>query len=355
MSDFLLPDPIRRQVPLSQQSPRFAAAALQDATPPVLSVFLPHVDQPNWARRIAEYGRARFRREATTPRLSSVLTICNAGDGKGKRAVTWNYGLRFPDTYLIRQITGNCVEASNGDVGFTTMLAYAIFVLQAKFQWQGPGSSAFYMFRGHSGQGMDLGTAALAHERHGYAIRKVYCGGKYDLRETEADQRFGMENWRTQPADFLAETAKCKIGRVAELDYQSEAEAEQLCQDCLHAGGVLHTGSQSTASMDGDPVSSGGRIGPHAQTCVGYDDTVEFRDRYRAATGKTLTEAVYFFDQTHGPKQYVQKNWMSDLHGRQTQGMFVLPWSAAKRLILSTCYAYWPDLAGPPADPIVWQ
>jgi hypothetical protein len=353
VSDWILPDVLRNQVPLCQQTRTFHAAGSAARQLPDVTVFLPDSDQPPWARRIALYERDRFRRECEA--WSATATFQAAESGAGRRAVNWNYALRFPDAYLIQQITGNCVFASLGDVGITTLLAYLIFARQQPIAWEGVGGSAFYCFRGHSGQGASLSSAAAAHNRHGYPLRRVYCGGKYDLRDTRADQQFGIDHWRNQPADFLAETSRVKIGRVAELDAQTEAEAQQLVMDCLFAGGIVHTGSTSTAAKDGDPVSSGARIGAHAQICIGYDDTPEFRDRYRAASGKTLTEPVYFFDQTHGPVQYVRSGWMADLHGRQTQGMFVLPWRHARNLILSTCYLYWPDLTGTPAAPLVWS
>lgn len=348
----LLPERLRSKIPLSQQSGTFHAAGLAARQLPVVNVFLPDSDAP-WARDIARYERDRFRHEVST--WSATGSFRAAASGAGKRAVNWNYALRFADAYLIQQITGNCVFASLGDVGITTLLAYLIFARQQPIAWEGVGGSAFYCFRGHSGQGASLASAAAAHAQYGYPLRKVYCGGKYDLRTTQADQQFGINNWRSQPADFLAETS-LKIGRVAELDAATEAEAQQLVMDCLQSGGIVHTGSTHTAAKDGDPVSSGARIGAHAQVCFGYDDTQEFRDRYKATTGKTLAEAVYFFDQTHGPVQYVRSNWMADLHGRQTQGMFVLPWRHARNLILSTCYLYWPDeMTGTPAPPVTWQ
>lgn len=351
MFDFALPDYLRHFIPAAQQY----SAGDARVPGPRLQVFLPQPDQPPWARRIAEYTRDRFRANCRLRLWSATRAFHAAGDGRGKRAVNWNYGLRFADTYRISQITGNCVFASLGDVGITQLVAYLILARQAPIVWRGCGSASFYMFRGHAGQGASLASAALAHDKYGYAVRTVYCDGKYDLRETRVDQQFGIDWWRSQPADFLEETSQVKIGRVAELDAQTEAEAQQLCQDCLYEGGILHTGSTATAAMDGDPVSSGAGIGAHAQVCVGYDDTEEFREEYRRLTGKRLTEAVYFFDQTHGEKQYVRSNWMSRLHGRQTQGMFLLPWQYAKRLIMSTCYLYWPDITGTPAAPVNWQ
>lgn len=351
MSEFVLPGFLRFLIPFAQSSPAGTGARAASTTR-ALEVFLPREDQPTWARRIAEYCRDRFR--ATCPTWSATGCFRAAASGTGRRAVNWNYALRYPDTYLIQQITGNCVFASAGDVGVTTILGWLIFAQGQPIMWEGCGSASFYMFRGHAGQGATLASAAEAYERYGYPLRKVYCGGKYDLRDTVRDQQFGIDNWRTQPEDFLAETSRVRLGRIAELDTAADDEAQQLIRDCVYAGGVVQTGSTATAAKDGDPVSSGAGIGPHAQVCIGYDDTQEFRDRYQAATGKRLAETVYIFDQTHGPVQYVRSGWMADLHGRQTQGIFLLPWRSARSLFLSTSYLYWPEgatgtAAGPPA------
>nr|MCU0871964.1 hypothetical protein [Pirellulaceae bacterium] len=191
---------------------------------------------------------------------------------------------------------------------------------------------------------------------HGYAVRKEYCGGKYDLRDTEADQRFGMQYWRNperELADFLAETRQSPSGKIARLDEDATEESiRSTLKAVLRAGGVLHTGSTATAAKNGDPVSGPANIGAHAQTCFGFDDTDEFRSWYQTKTGKRLTEEVYLFDQTHGAVNYVRSNWPSHLWGQPTQGIFVLPWQYAKRLILSTCFCYWPDLGGATPDQV---
>lgn len=311
--------------------------------------------QPLEARLAARQGDAEFAALAGDQAVfSAAFPRSWSGAGKGKRAVYWNYALRFDHDptplFQIKQITGNCVEASNGDVTFTHLQGVAIFLLREPYAWRAGGSSAFYMFRGKSGQGMNLGVAAAAHQKHGFAVRDVYCGGKYDLRNTLTDQRFGMDNWRSQPRDFLEETGRNPIGRVARFNGGADDAL-----DVLYAGGVLHTGSTATAAKDGDPVSSGASVGAHAQSCIGFDDTDEFRDWYQSRTGKRLTEPVFIFDQTWGETRYVQANWPDHLWGQQTAGMFVLRWSDAKRLILSTCYAYWPDLTGFTPAEIEWR
>jgi hypothetical protein len=192
---------------------------------------------------------------------------------------------------------------------------------------------------------MNLGTAANAHNRYGFAIRDVYVDGKYDLRNTTTDQRFGMNNWRSQPADFLAETARNKTGKIARFDGGMDAAI-----DVLYAGGCLHTGSRATWGS-GNPVCRAANVGPHAQTCIGYDA----RPEVLQALG--VSQPIFFFDQTWGGSvdSYIKSGWREDWWGKRTRGMGILTWSNANRLIGSTCYAYWPDLTGFEPEDLDWK
>ena len=279
------------------------------------------------------------------------------GAGSGKRAVYWNFACRFDNdplpVFAVKQITGNCVEAGNGDVTLTHLMGVAIFLLRQPYEWEGPGSTLFYSRRGHCGKGMNLGTAAAAHLEDGAAWRKNYLNGKYDLRDTLVDQRLSMNTCRDAKrvlADLWAETRKTPVGQVARFTGSVDD-----AMDILYAGGALQTGSTHTAKRDGDPISSRGPVGSHAQTCIGYDDSDEFRAWYKRTTGKTLTEPVFIFDQTWGNTPYVQRHWPQHLWGRETPGMFALAWSDARYLIGSTCYAYWPDLQGVTPAKLQWR
>lgn len=307
-------------------------------------------------RKAARAGEAQF--DAAGGRcFGTAFPRSFAGEGRGRRAVYFNYALRFDNdplpVYQIKQITGNCVEASNGDVTFTHMLGVAIFLHKRPLQFEGPGSVVFYSRRGHCGQGMHLGTAAAAHLADGVAWRKIYCGGKYDLRDSYADQKLARDHCRNPKstlADLWEETRKTPVGQVARFTGTMDDAL-----DLLFAGGALHTGSRSTAAKDGDPISSVIRIGSHAQTCVGYDDTPEFRDWYQNTTGRRITEPVLFFVQTWGDVSYVKKHWPAHLWGTPPQGVFVLAWKDARRLIEATCYAYWPDLSGVTPASLDWS
>lgn len=318
----------------------------------LIGVFLDRPDQPTWAREIARYHADEFRDNAAIKLFSTGFPGRFAGGGAGKRAINWNYALKYDqDAYKGAQITGNCVWASFGWELMTCMLGYRLLKLKAQEQWRARGATAYYCFRGHCGQGANMSRCASVYEQNGFLTMSQYCGGKYDFTDFTRDQQYGMEWCRAgAPDDLVAETRKHTIGKVASFDGDAQA-----AMDILYVGGCLHTGSTSTAAKNGDPVSSGAGVGPHAQTCYGYDDTEEFRTWYAQRTGKRLTEPVFMFGQTWGDTGYVQKNWPTELWGRMTPGIFVLPQSAAWRLIGSDTFAYWPDFTGFALDDIDWS
>lgn len=322
----------------------------------IVGALIDDPSQPEWARELAREGDQEF--SASVQDNELILPKDFLGAGAGKRAVYWNYALRFDNDPLpifgIKQITGNCVEASLGDVGMTHLLGVSIFLLKKPYKFEGPGSSIFYAWRGHCGQGMSLGKAATAHGNYGFAVRKEYLDGKYDLRDTITDQKLGMNNCRNPGstlADFWKEAQKTPVGKITKFE-----QDVNIAMDILYAGGIIHTGSTSTANKDGNPVSSLGRVGAHAQTCIGYDDTQEFKNFYKEHTGKTLNEPVFMFDQTWGDTQYIKSNFPYDLWGKPTRGMFVLKWSDAKALMNNSgCYAYLPDLKGVTIEKLNWM
>jgi hypothetical protein len=313
------------------------------------AVYLDIEGEPQWVRDIAKNEEQRFLNSVEKPLTSQAFPERFRGEGKDKCALYWNWALMWNkdpiETFGIQQITGNCVEASNGDVTYTTLMASNIYLLEQPYRWKASGSSAFYMFRGHGGQGMNLGTAANAHDKYGFAIRDVYVDGKYDLRNTTTDQRFGMNNWRSQPSDFLAETSRNKTGRIARFDGGMDEAI-----DILYAGGCLHTGSRATWGS-GNPVCKPGNVGPHAQTCFGYDARPEVLRELG------VSEPIFFFDQTWGGSvdSYIKSGWREDWWGKRTRGMGILTWRNAYRLIGSTCYAYWPDLTGFEPEDLDWK
>jgi hypothetical protein len=321
-----------------------------------IGAFIDEPGLPDSVRAAAREGDEQFD-AAGGQDVSAAFPRSFMGTGAGKRAVYWNYACRFDNdplpVFAIKQITGNCVEASNGDVTLTHLMGVSIFLLRQPYEWEGPGSTLFYARRGHCGKGMNLGTAAALHLEDGAAWRKVYLNGKYDLRDTLVDQRLSMNTCRDPKrslADLWIETRKTPVGQVARFTGSVDD-----AMDILYAGGALQTGSTASANRDGDPISSRGKVGSHAQTCIGYDDSEEFRAWHKQVTGRALTEPVFIFDQTWGDVPYVKKNWPQHLWGRETPGMFVLRWSDAKYLIGSTCYAYWPDLRGVTPAKLQWR
>jgi len=320
-----------------------------------VGAFIDEEGQPDEYREAAQQGDAEFF-DANGQYSSEAFPADWYGAGEGRRAVYFNYALRFDGNptpvFKIKQETGNCVAASSGDVGISHLLGVSIFLLKKPYQWDGGGSTLAYAFRGHCGQGASLGVLAKAYQEYGYAVRKPYVDGKYNLRDSHTDQQLSRRhcsNPERTLADLIEETKQSKIGTISYFDGDV-----QEAIDIIYAGGVLWTGSTYTASKNGDPVCSSARVGPHAQTLIGYDDTQEFKDWYKSKTGKTLNEPVFFGQQTWGNIRYVKSNWAEHLWGKQNQGVFVLRWSDARKM-MRTCYAMLPDLQGFTPDVIKWR
>jgi hypothetical protein len=331
-------NPHREALTDPELSPEDLARAYESG---FVGAFLDSEGEPVWARTLAAQGEETF--ESAAPdavTFSDVFPEHWRGAGEGKHAVYWNYALRFDGdpsgVFREKQITGNCVGASAG-VSLTHCLGVAIFLYERPFDWRGASGTVFYAWRGHCGQGANLGTIAAAHAKYGWASRTVYADGRVDLRDTDADQRYGMNHCRqpgTSLAPLWAETAKTPIGKVARFN----GSLDELC-DLLYAGGSLQTGGRITASRDGRPVSRQAAVGPHAQSCIGYDA----RPEVLAKLG--IREPIFFFTQTWGNIRYVQSGWLDAEWGTMPEGCFILPWSVVRQM-LGHSYAYWPDVTG---------
>lgn len=303
-------------------------------------VYLDDPSQPEEYREIAKQDEASF--FGLTQNLGDFPNF--AGEGKGKRAVYYNYAYRInPNAFRLRQISGNCVFASASTI-CTVLNGVNTFLMRLPNAFEAEGSTAFYAFRGHAGAGSSPARAAWAYLEYGYPLMKDYGNG-FDLRDSITDQKVGISNW-SNPEKSLAElikiTKETPIGKIEKLPAQI---SEDALNDLLYQGCCIHFGGTLIGSKNGDPISSVGGVGPHAMSVIGYDDTQEFRDFYKSATGKTLTESVYIFDNTWGETpQYVAKNWFPKW-GKQTGGTYVLKYSDAIRL-LRNAYVWYPNLRG---------
>lgn len=325
----------------STESEIYIASLYQNGQ--ISGVFLNQEDQPLEVREIAKADEQYF--EILTESIDFGRFNMASGIGKGKRAIYHNYAYRFynhPLPYEMKQISGNCVFSSLGDGGMTHLQAVNIFLYGESLKYGGPGASAWYAFRGHGGQGSTIPRAASVYLRYGYPLRRDYGNG-WDLRDSVAEQRIGINNWRNpeQSLAYLVEQVKeYPVGKIEKLPSNF---TEEYVLDLLYYGCIIHFGGTLIGRTDGDPISSVGGVGPHAMIAFGMDDSDEFKRFYKEKTGKTLNESVILFDNTWGSgPQYIQKNFPTNLWGKQTGGMYVLKWSDAKRLIQNG-YVYYPN------------
>lgn len=292
---------------------------------------------PSWATAIEKYERDSFLANAPIPRFSEVSGLAS---GRGKRAVNWNYAMMLdPRAYLGNQDYGNCTFVSMGWKTMTMIMAYRILGLKLEERWRARHGSVWYCTRGHCSQGSALSQAAKSVLNLGLQVMDDKYDG-YDFSDENTDEKYGNSWCRTGPPQALVDQTKTnKHLAVALLDDGST----DAWMDVLYNGGSIHTGSVTTARKDGDPVSSFGSVGPHAQSILGYDDTQEFKDWYYGRTGKRRAQ------------RYVTKNWPDHLWGRQPQGAFVLPLRGTIQRMGNDAYAYGPDSEGFRANTITWE
>lgn len=313
-----------------------------------VGAFIDDPSLPDWARQAAREGEQEFEAACGATFAEAFPREWRGIHADVDRAVYWNYALRFDGdplpVFKIQQTTGNCVAASASDVSLTHCYGVAIFLLGRPIEWRGPGSTVHYAFRGHCGQGANLGTIAAAIAKHGFAARTTY--GSIDLRDTRVDQNLGQSHCRNPEQTLAALWSQTKdqpIGRVARF---TGGLPELL--DLLAAGGSLQTGGRITASKDGRPISRQASVGPHAQSIIGFDNSAAMKERFR------LDEPIFFFSQTWGDVRYIQSGWAAEWWGTAPQGCFILPWSVVQKMLPGS-YAYWPDLTGFSPDAIPWR
>jgi hypothetical protein len=276
--------------------------------------------------------------------------------GRGNQAVYWNYVFRLQpqseEPLHMKQITGDCVFAAGSTI-ISILNGTNTFLLKRPNQNVAEGSVVYYGFRGHAGAGSSTAKCASTYLKYGYPIRKEYQG--FDLRNSIQDQKYGINAWRNpeqELAAIISETTKTPVGRIEKV---SPDITEDEAMNLAIAGCVFHFGGTSIARRDGDPVSSGlTYVSPHSMCCIGYCDTPEFKKWYRETTGKELKESVWFFDNSWGSDEpYINGKWFSGW-GQDTGGIYILPWSSAKKLITSSGFCYFADLTGITPQQLKW-
>lgn len=260
--------------------------------------FINDSEQPDYAKKIARFEHDRFVSEAPYPSFSANCNVLSTNAGKGKRAINWNFALKLdPTAFDGAQNYGNCTFASMGWEGVTALMGTRVLGMKKEESWKAKHGCAWYSTRGHCGAGSALSQAASAMLHLGLQLRLPYLNGKYDFTNEDDDERYGASTWCRSgpPSDLIEVTSKNKMKTITYMDDTSV----EACMDVLNNGGTIHTGSNWTGT-DGDPIGSRRRIGAHAQMCLGYDDTDEFKDWYKEKTGKTLNEPVFITGQTWG-------------------------------------------------------
>ncbi len=317
---------VEHLIPESHRTLMMAASSPEDQ----IGVYLDVPEHPEWARKIARWDHDVARRECRCEwRIETAIPSRLQGIGEGKRALGFRLAMSIsPSLFNGAQQFNNCAawcqRANNG-----CAMTYDIAAKGELHAYEAdPGTAVTYAYRGSRGNtGMTLDRCAWVGHNVGVQLRKRYLNGKYDLTTQQADELLGLR-WGGSgpPQDLLDAIAGDKIEQIGEV------RDEQAVLDALYLGGSIMTGSTLTAG-NGDPVSPLTRIGGHAQALVGYDDTDEFREWYRKATGKTLNDWVGIFDQSWYPNWIAVTNWPTELWGERPEGAFVLKGQDAMQLV----------------------
>lgn len=281
---------------------------------------------PDWARSIERFEADRFAAEHPDGTPNILDQLGDMQNGEGKCNLPFRLAKRFdPRTLTGNQDTGNCTACSLNWNLLNTLLALEIAVNEKSFSFGDSfGTAITYGDRGHSGQGMSISRAAWSAVNHGSNRRMIYLGGRYDFRDENTDERYGM-NWGGSgpPADILAETKKhvvTKVGQCPTLDAKTQ-------RDLLFNNVLLHHGGVLTGTRSGTPLHGLTGVGAHAQSTLGYDDREETKGRLN------LPDDIYvvFFWQSWG-SYYSVSNWPEDLFGPYYPGCWAMRSDHALRI-----------------------
>lgn len=283
-------------------------------------------ESPEWARQAAERGRDEFRDTAGRNRwlVAQIMPTAVQGAGRGKRALNWVYTQQArPNAYAGSQDYGNC-RAWSMRACTSTLLGMAAATGDLKRLDVRHGTALVYAHRGHSSDGMAMGTGCTVVTTIGQSEEKNYGEG-LDLSTEEKDEAAGARWGRSGPPQSLLDACRGDLVQRA-WALGGEVTADMV-QDVFWNEGVIDHGSNRTAGAASDGlISPLKRIGGHAQAALGYDDTDEFRAWYREATGKVLTEAVVINDQSWGNWLSLSR-WPDHLWGPRPEGAWVVTMS----------------------------
>lgn len=288
---------------------------------------------PEWARTIARYERDRLVDEAEfETRLEAAIPRSIQGQGRGKRAVHWNYYLKTDPVRALRgsQDYGNCTAWALREIVGCLWATDMVHKREPHRYTYRPGTAVPYGSRGHRGQGSALSTLVKVVYQKGIQVETTYCDGRYDCRNESDDESYGNQWGGTGPPSCILE--EIKNDRIEQFAYATDADA---IMDVLWAGHFLFHGSTLTARQSNTLISPLTSIGGHAQALIGYDDTDETRDWIKQNTGTDLRgDWIAINDQSWGRwNTFPDSQWPSHLWGARPEGVWCIRGSDLIRIV----------------------
>lgn len=293
--------------------------------------FIDSEDAPEWSRRIARWASDKLRAECRNGwRAEDQIALELRGKGRGQRAVHFQHAMNLdPKIFTGSQSNNNCCAWCTREIVGACIAVDKIENGELHGYETRPGTAGPYANRGsRADAGMALSEGAEAVHVNGITLEKNYKEVGIDISTQKLDEAAGVKWGASGVPSALRDIVKGDL-----IEQVSNVQEEEAVLDILFGGSFISTGSTRTAGDDGDPISPIGSVGGHAQAMIGYDDTDEFRERYKQTTGKTLNDWVGIFDQSWGPNWRTVKNWPEHLWGPRPEGAFVLVGKDAMKLI----------------------
>jgi len=314
-----------------------------------IGCFLDDPQLPSQARFMARYERKKALESSSLPHVEDGLDLIRAGNpgGEGQCAFPWHLYVKLDEMEAQgramkgNQLTGDCTSWGAGcaiDIERATSILEGGEFESYKAQRC---TATIYGWRGHSGQGMAVSTAARAVNQYGMGVEDMYVGGKYDLRNYADYVKLGM-SWggRGTPTDLQAVT---KENRVKTVSSVQEMEA---VMDLLQNGYGLAVGSMLGVADSGNPISRRSGSWSHCMCIVGYEGRREILDQIGQ------TKPVFLWDNSWGKwnsTTNIPAEWQP-----WSEGMFCLSWDDTWWAIKNGDNWVFSDFEGFPIRKIKW-
>ena len=310
--------------------------------------------------RVAKWDRDEFMYDTPGKRKWFSDVVDSLGDGDGECHINtkpafeaWQrdgQGDRHP--FRIYQDYGDCVDASLVEL-FAQFLGVRSNDPTSREVFRYLPAFYAYAERGYCQHGWTLSAAATVYRRIGLCLAKQIevAGNTLDWRAEDASEnavareycRRGLPTWLTE---WTAKTFPFEDGAITRFDCDRTS-----LKKLFAAGGGLHTGGTRTSGSSKPFVV--GRVGPHAQSFVGYDDSEQCRQFYTSLGFRYKDDDFpVVAHQTWGggwSKEVGDPYWPS-WWGPKPQGAWV--WLASQLCdhLGGGSYAYLPMVKGFPSD-----